>query len=124
MPVPQAEPGEEEIYARTFKELLDEREAEVQKLRARLEEQEARYDALQEEFEAYMASHPDDLTAIKGIGRIYQWKLRDGGISTYAQLAQATPEQIRQIIDAPAWRKLDPESWIAQAKVLAQRGER
>jgi len=114
--------GDEE-FARTFREFLAEREEEVRTLRAEMEEQETRYEELAARFEAYMATHPDELTAIKGIGRIYQWKLRDGGISTYQQLATTTPERIREIIAAPAWRKLDPESWIEQARVLAKRDE-
>jgi len=117
-----ADTGDEE-FARTFREFLAEREEEVRALRADLKEQEARYERLEARFEAYMETHPDDLTVIKGIGRIYQWKLRDGGINTYQQLATTTPERIREIIAAPAWRKLDPESWIEQARVLAKRGE-
>jgi len=121
--VPQAVGTGEEEFARTFREFLSEREEEVRSLRAELKEQETRYEELEARFEAYMATHPDDLTAIKGIGRIYQWKLRDGGISTYQQLAATTPERIREILDVPAWRKLDPESWIEQARVLARRSE-
>lgn len=120
--VPQAAGTGEEVFARTFREFLDERE-EVRSLRAELKEQETRYEELEARFEAYMATHPDDLTAIKGIGRIYQWKLRDGGISTYQQLAASTPERIREILDVPAWRKVNPESWIEQARVLARRSE-
>lgn len=114
--------GDEE-FARTFREFLAEREEEVRTLRMELKEQEARYENLEARFEAYMETHPDELADIKGIGRIYQWKLRDGGISTYQQLAATTPERIREIIAAPAWRKLDPESWIEQARVLAKRSE-
>ena len=114
--------GDEE-FVRTFREFLAEREEEVRALRVELKEQEARYEDLEARFEAYMATHPDDLTDIKGIGRIYQWKLRDGGINTYQQLATTTPERIREILDVPAWRKLDPESWIEQARVLTRRSE-
>ncbi len=110
-------------FVHTFREFLVEREEEARALRAELKEQEAKYEQLEARFEAYMATHPDDLTAIKGIGRIYQWKLRDAGISTYQQLAATTPEHIREILDVPAWRKLDPESWIQQAQVLAKRSE-
>jgi predicted flap endonuclease-1-like 5' DNA nuclease len=114
--------GDEE-FARTFREFLAEREEEVRALRVEMQEREARYEDLGARFEAYMTTHPDELAAIKGIGRIYQWKLRDGGISTYQQLATTTPAHIREIIDAPAWRKLDPESWIEQARVLSKRSE-
>ncbi len=108
---------------RTFKGLLEEREAEVEELRAKLEAREADLDNLRAEFDAYVQTHPDDLTAIKGIGRIYQWKLRDAGLSSYAQLAETTPERLRQILDVPEWRKIEPEKWIEQARVLAKRGE-
>ncbi|MDY7042047.1 MAG: hypothetical protein SVX38_14415 [Chloroflexota bacterium] len=115
--------ADDEEFARTFREFLAEREDEVRVLRVELKEQEARYEDIEARFEAYMATHPDELADIKGIGRIYQWKLRDGGINTYRQLANATPERIREILDVPAWRKLDPESWIEQARILVKRDE-
>ena len=101
---------------------LEKRDAEIHKLQDRLEAKEAQLDALQARFDEYVQTHPDELADIKGIGRIYQWKLRDGGINSYAQLAQATPERVREILDVPAWRKIEPESWIEQAKVLARQG--
>jgi predicted flap endonuclease-1-like 5' DNA nuclease len=99
---------------------LEKRDAEIHQLQDRLEAKEAQMDALQARFDEYVQTHPDELADIKGIGRIYQWKLRDGGINSYAQLAQTTPERIREILDVPAWRKVEPESWIEQAKVLAR----
>ncbi|OQY18497.1 MAG: hypothetical protein B6I35_12960 [Anaerolineaceae bacterium 4572_32.2] len=112
-----------EKLAATLREFLAKSENTVSTLRQEMEEQKARYDALEQQFEQYMATHPDDLTAIRGIGRIYQWKLRDGGISSYAQLANTTPERIREILDVPAWRKFEPEAWIEQGKALADRGK-
>jgi predicted flap endonuclease-1-like 5' DNA nuclease len=101
---------------------LEKRDAEIHQLQAKLEAREAQLDALQARFDEYVQTHPDELADIKGIGRIYQWKLRDGGINSYEQLAQTTPERIREILDVPAWRKVEPESWIEQAKVLARQG--
>jgi predicted flap endonuclease-1-like 5' DNA nuclease len=103
-------------------DLLRGQEEEIKELRVKVEEKETAIDSLHDDFEAYVAAHPDDLTAIKGVGRIYQWKLRDAGINSYTHLAQATPERIREIVDAPAWRKIEPESWIAQAQQLSKRG--
>ena len=126
---PQAQAAAEETgsevaeLTRVIKDVLAEREEEVNRLQRELERQEARYQALEERFERYVSTHPDDLTAIKGIGRIYQWKLRDAGISTYAQLAAATPERIREVLQVKPWQRVDPESWIEQAKVLAQQGQ-
>jgi predicted flap endonuclease-1-like 5' DNA nuclease len=100
---------------------LEKRDAEIHELQDKVQAKEAQLDALQARFDEYVQTHPDELAAIKGIGRIYQWKLRDGGINSYAQLAQTTPERIREILDVPAWRKIEPESWIEQARALARR---
>lgn len=118
----QPEPDEAGGYTQFIASYLEKRDAEIHELQTKLEAKEAQLDALQARFDEYVETHPDDLTAIKGIGRIYQWKLRDGGINSYAQLAQTTPERIREILNVPAWRKIDPDSWIEQAKVLARRG--
>jgi predicted flap endonuclease-1-like 5' DNA nuclease len=116
------EAGGEGDYAGVITEYLEKRDAEIHELQAKMEAKEAQFDVLQARFDEYVQTHPDDLAAIRGIGRIYQWKLRDGGINSYAQLAQATPERIRQILNVPAWRRIEPESWIEQAKALARRG--
>jgi predicted flap endonuclease-1-like 5' DNA nuclease len=104
-----------------LRNVLSEREEEVDGLRENLEAREQKYDELREKFEQYAVAHPDNLTAIKGIGRIYQWKLRDAGYSTYTQLAEADPDQIRQALDIQPWQKTDPQSWIDQARVLTHR---
>jgi len=61
----------------------------------------------------------DDLTIINGIGPVYQEQLRQGGLSSFRLLADATPEQVRATLKVPEWRKIEPESWIEQAKRLA-----
>ena len=116
------EAGEGGDYSGITTEYLERRDAEIHELQAKVEAKEAQLDALQARFNEYVQTHPDELADIKGIGRIYQWKLRDGGINSYAQLAQTTPERIREILDVPAWRKIEPESWIEQAKALARQG--
>jgi predicted flap endonuclease-1-like 5' DNA nuclease len=120
--VVQLVPGEGGDYAEVITEYLEKRDAETHELQAKAEARKAQLDALQARFDEYVQTHPDELAAIKGIGRIYQWKLRDGGLNSYAQLAQATPERIRETLDVPAWRRIEPESWIEQAKALARRG--
>ncbi len=107
----------------TLREFLDKRETEIKTLQLELEKYQTRYEELEQKFERYMATHPDELVAVRGIGRIYQWKLRDAGISSYEQLANVTPERLREILEVPAWRKFEPEAWIEQAKVLARRGK-
>ena len=61
---------------------------------------------------------PDDPTAIRGIGKASQDRLRAAGIKTYAGLAQASPEDLRDILGkrGPGSKA---EDWIAQAKALA-----
>jgi predicted flap endonuclease-1-like 5' DNA nuclease len=61
----------------------------------------------------------DDLAAIKGIGPKYVAQLAAAGITSYAALAEADPAQLRAIINAPEWRQVDYDGWIAEAKVLA-----
>lgn len=62
------------------------------------------------------ATRADDLTAIKGIGPTFAKRLNDAGIMTFAALAAATPEQLREVTRAPA--VANPEEWIAQARSM------
>ena len=61
------------------------------------------------------ARAPDDLTAIRGLGKASQDRLRAAGIKTYAGLAEASPEALRNILGKQA----KAEDWIAQAEALA-----
>lgn len=70
-----------------------------------------------------LAAQPDDLTAIKGIGAVFARRLNDGGIVTFAQLAQATPDQLQDIVQAAEWQAIDPATWIAEARQLSAPGE-
>ena len=63
---------------------------------------------------------PDDLPRIKGIGPVYQGRLNTAGITTFQQLAQATPDAIRDALAVPEWQRVEPERWIAEANQLAQ----
>lgn len=62
----------------------------------------------------------DNLEVIDGIGPTYAKRLNEAGIVSFAQLAELTPEQIKEIIKPAAWQKIEAESWIAQAKRLAR----
>ena len=63
-------------------------------------------------------SAPDNLTAIRGIGIVGQNRLNAAGIKTYAQLAEASPEALRNIV-GKLGRGTKAEDWIAQARDLA-----
>jgi len=106
----------------TLADFLRQRDDEIRALRDQLSAADAQLDALREEAEAYERTHPDDLTVIKGIGPVYQWKLRDAGFNTHKQLAAADPDQLRRMLDIKNWQRVNVESWIEQARDWAQRG--
>lgn len=62
---------------------------------------------------------PDDLTVIKGIGPVFARRLAEAGITTFEQLAQTTPDQLLEIVQAADWQAVDPAAWIAHARELA-----
>lgn len=62
----------------------------------------------------------DDLTLLEGIGPIYASRLRDNGITTFAELAASDEGRLAEIIDAPAWRRIDYADWITQARLAAE----
>ena len=61
----------------------------------------------------------DDFEPIKGIGKVYEQRLYDAGLRTYAELAAATPEQLAAACQARSAVQPNYESWIAQARKLA-----
>jgi predicted flap endonuclease-1-like 5' DNA nuclease len=61
----------------------------------------------------------DDLTLLEGIGPVYASRLRDSGITTFAELAATDEAALAEIIDAPAWRRIDYGDWITQAQLAA-----
>ena len=67
------------------------------------------------------AAAPDDLTKIEGIGPKVQELLKKAGISTFAELASRTPEQLDEILDAAGsiYKAMDETSWPQQAALAA-----
>ena len=61
----------------------------------------------------------DDLTVVRGIGIAIQDRLYRGGIKSFSQLAEASPEKIQAILGKTA-RGAKVETWIAQASELAK----
>jgi large subunit ribosomal protein L21 len=60
----------------------------------------------------------DDLTRINGIGKTFAERLNSAGIHTFAELANLTPEHIRNVTAMRPWQA-DPDDWIVQAAILA-----
>ncbi len=71
--------------------------------------------------DAAPAPTPEDLTKIEGIGPKIAETLQNGGITNFAQLAAATPEKIREILDAAEgnFNMHDPATWPEQAQMAA-----
>lgn len=111
----------DDVASETLADFLRQREQELGHLRDRLNSMNDRFGQLQDEFETYQQTHPDDLTVIKGIGPVYQWKLRDIGVSSYKHLAQADPDQLQRMLDIKNWQRANVLSWIEQARDWSQR---
>lgn len=64
----------------------------------------------------------DDLKIIEGIGPKIETLLKEGGINTWAELAEAPVERLKEILDAagPRYQIHDPSSWPAQSKFAAE----
>lgn len=71
------------------------------------------------------SSLADDLTVIEGIGPKFNTALNAAGIITYNQLANTTPEQIREILRNAGYGRVPStyDTWAEQAGYLA-RGDR
>jgi predicted flap endonuclease-1-like 5' DNA nuclease len=65
----------------------------------------------------------DNLTLIHGIGPKFSGQLAAVGITSFAALAAATPERVRQAVTHPTWQKVDYAAWIAEAKVWVDQAE-
>jgi predicted flap endonuclease-1-like 5' DNA nuclease len=120
---PQAISGGQggDFAAEALADLIGKRDEEVRELRQQLSAADSRLDDQRDSFEAYQRTHPDDLTVIKGIGPVYQWKLRDAGFNTYQQLAASDPEQLRRMLDIKNWQRVNVDAWVGQACDWAHR---
>ena len=67
------------------------------------------------------ADKADDLTKIEGVGPKAAEALVNSGIETYAKLAKAKADKIKEILTEASSRMahLDPTSWPKQAKMAA-----
>ncbi len=64
----------------------------------------------------------DDMKIIEGIGPKIEQLLKGGGIQSWADLAAADVERLKEILDAagPRYQIHDPSTWPAQAKFAAE----
>jgi predicted flap endonuclease-1-like 5' DNA nuclease len=70
----------------------------------------------------FALKNADDLEIIEGIGPKIADLLRADGIGSFMELANATPEKIRTILDraGPNFRVADPATWPEQAELAAR----
>ena len=69
-----------------------------------------------------LANRPDNLTAIHGIGDLYERRLYQVGIFTWHQLSRVDADSLQQI--TRALPSSDTQAWIAQARKLAKTNDR
>jgi large subunit ribosomal protein L27 len=64
----------------------------------------------------------DDLKIVEGVGPKIEELLKEGGINTWAELAEAPIDRLKEILDAagPRYQIHDPSTWPAQAKFAAE----
>jgi len=64
---------------------------------------------------------PDDLTKVEGIGPKIAEHMQAAGITTFAQLAQASQEQLQKVLDdaGPRFSIHKPDTWPEQAALAA-----
>lgn len=83
---------------------------ELARLRAELEEERRIHSLLR-------GSRRDPLIDINGIGPVYEKRLNEAGIWTFAELAALTPERVRAIINPEKWQLVEAEKWIEEARL-------
>lgn len=68
---------------------------------------------------------PDDLTDIRGIGKIFARKLHDLGVHTFEQLASLNEADIEDdpALDEDFFRRMQRDDWVGQARALQQSKE-
>jgi len=88
-------------------------------LAALVDQHKAENDQLKAQLVSGAADVLDPLVDIDGIGKVFEKRLQDAGVKTFAQLGQMTPDQIREIIKPENWQKIEPEKWIEEAKSFA-----
>ena len=67
------------------------------------------------------AAKGDDLRKIEGVGPKTAEHLNNAGITSFAALAEASVERIREILEeaGPRYKSIDPTSWPVQARMAA-----
>jgi small subunit ribosomal protein S2 len=119
-----AEPAEEEPAAQEAPAEQAAAEEATEKEAAPAEEAPAEPEGAAEEgaplFQA-PNGEPDDLKKISGVGPVLEGKLHALGITTFAQIAAFSADDITKVDDALSFKgRIERDDWIAQAKKFAE----
>ena len=63
---------------------------------------------------------PDDLTSLEGIGPKVSSVLAEAGYTTFAGLAAADADALRDILKEAGLQMMEPSGWIEQAELAAK----
>ncbi len=85
-----------------------------------VEEAPAEEAAVEEKAPEAAVATPDALNKLEGIGPKVESVLNAAGIETYAQLANADLENLREVLAAAKLQMMDPSGWIEQAELAAK----
>lgn len=66
--------------------------------------------------EALDEAQQDNLEELDGIGPAFARRLKAAGYVSFADLAKATPDQLRQALKLQKWQQVHTDGWITQAK--------
>jgi large subunit ribosomal protein L21 len=67
------------------------------------------------------ASGGDDLKLLSGVGPALEKKLHEAGVTSFAQIAAWTPEEVESFDEKLSFKgRIEREGWIEQAKELAK----
>ncbi|MCG7509213.1 proton-conducting membrane transporter, partial [Mesorhizobium sp. IRAMC:0171] len=71
------------------------------------------------------SAKPDDLRRLIGIGPVNQRRLKEHGITTFAQIAGWTADDIKRVEEYLQFDgRIERERWVEQAKLLAAGNEK
>lgn len=109
-----------EVIGGKVSEAVEEAKEKVETIVEEMKEEVHTKTAPKEEKEETMAQS-DDLKAVEGIGPKIEGILNEGGIRTYVQLAAASVEQIKGLLEAAGgrYKNHNPTTWPRQSKLAA-----
>lgn len=92
--------------------------------RARIDFEETRADAYRLAQETgtigllWDGDHVDDFEALPGVGKVFEKRLYEAGVTTYEQLLDCEIERLADIVKAPPMREVNYAAWKEQAQQL------